>query len=211
MVTVDRNPQPVQQEDRQSRTREVPREAAEDTRQRYSPGRDRPPSRRIARAGRPEGPGQGQGGPVRLPGLDPSVRSTQGIPRLSDLSSPASSPDRHPTSRRATRMCRSTFRPSSTGPTMLALTDREIEYGKDRIVPRLKPDQAAWAANLAQAAKAPQGMTGRDIGSATVASRVTQRAAAVDSESFSPSSATCGKKALPVDLERRLDDRLVRC
>jgi Protein of unknown function (DUF4058) len=25
---------------------------------------------------------------------------------------------------------------------------REIEYGKDRIVPRLKPDQAEWAANL---------------------------------------------------------------
>jgi hypothetical protein len=25
---------------------------------------------------------------------------------------------------------------------------REIEYGKDPIVPRLKPDQAEWAANL---------------------------------------------------------------
>jgi hypothetical protein len=25
---------------------------------------------------------------------------------------------------------------------------REIEYGKDRIVPRLKPQQAAWAADL---------------------------------------------------------------
>ena len=25
---------------------------------------------------------------------------------------------------------------------------REIEYGKDRIVPRLKPEQAAWAADL---------------------------------------------------------------
>ena len=25
---------------------------------------------------------------------------------------------------------------------------REIEYGKDRIVPRLKPEQAEWAADL---------------------------------------------------------------
>ena len=96
----------------------------------------------------PQGSRRGAGRPVRLPGLDPSVRSTQGFLRLSDLHDSASPRDRDPSLARRPGCA---ARPSgglSTGPTMSAPIGREIEYGKDPIVPRLKPEQAEWAADL---------------------------------------------------------------
>ncbi len=63
----------VQQEGRPPVARPVHREAAGSPRQRCPPGRDRPPAREDVHRGRPARVGRGEGGPVRLPDLDPSV------------------------------------------------------------------------------------------------------------------------------------------
>ena len=75
----DRDPQPLQQEGRPPVARPVHRETAGSPRQRRPPGRDRPPARGDAHRGRPARSGRGEGGPVRLPGLDPSLRSAATI------------------------------------------------------------------------------------------------------------------------------------
>ena len=104
-------------------------------------------------AGRSQGPRQGKGRPVRLPGLDPSLRSTQGVPRLSDRDDSAAPPDRHPA---AAGRPRCAARPSGRFRPVLRfrpLSSRDrVRQGSDRA--SLETRTGQMGRRPAQAAKA---------------------------------------------------------
>ena len=149
LVTAIEDPQPVQQEGRPpSRANSSSRSSRKILEQRDSPGRDRLASRGDVHRWPSRGSRRGEGRPVRLPGLDPSVRSAQGFLRLSDRHDSASPRDRASRSCPATRTCRSTSRRLSTGPTRPAPIGREIEYGKD-------PDRASLETRTGRVGRRP--------------------------------------------------------
>src|SRR5262249_50274477 len=84
---------------------------------------------------------------------------------------------------------------------------REIEYGKDPVVPRLNPEQAEWAASVLKPGKRRRGLAGRP-----------RRSGQPDSAGWDllrpigvlqAQGSELRQIALPVNREGRLHDRLV--